>query len=72
MAEYTQNRWRCDWCGRDVKKGDAVPSGWHESADFYGNTWHCCADPTCQMQMVAFNRENGHQIPEALKSEEGV
>jgi hypothetical protein len=68
MAEYTQKRLRCDWCGRDVRLGDVTPPGWQESADFYGNTWHCCADPECHAKMDRFNREN---YP-SLTDEEGA
>ena len=66
MAEHTQRRWRCDHCGRDVKKGDTQPPGWHESSDYYGNTWHCCSDVQCVTWMARFNAENGHDIPESI------
>lgn len=49
MSEYIQKRWKCDFCGRDVKRGVMPPAGWLEiKVDFYGNTIHCCPDRNCR------------------------
>lgn len=45
--EYTEKRWRCDHCQRDVRRG-VMPPGWKEiRLDMYGNQAHYCADPLC-------------------------
>jgi len=60
MAEYKEKRWRCDYCGRDVKRGVMPPSGWQEvRVDFYGNVTHCCADAACKGKMEILYKQNG-------------
>jgi len=57
--EYLEKRWKCDFCGRDVKRGVMPPSGWQEiRVDFYGNQIHCCADNACLMKLPVFCRMN--------------
>ena len=64
--EYLEKRWRCDFCGRDVKRGVMPPSGWHEANS---NTTHCCADIHCHAKMVMFCEKNGIPKPETLHGE---
>lgn len=59
MSEYLQKRWKCDYCGRDVKRGVMPPPGWQEiRLDMYGNTSHSCADSDCVAKLKAFVRDN--------------
>lgn len=63
--EYTEKRWRCDFCGRDVKRGVMPPSGWEEVVtDHYGNASHCCADNACKMKLSTFCKQNGIASPQ--------
>lgn len=65
MSEYTEKRWRCDSCGRDVRKGERTPPGWKEILlDFYGNKGHYCPDVFCVAAGKRFVEEN---YPSALE-----
>lgn len=48
MSEYTERRWKCDFCGRDVKREPDRPRWWAEiRVDYYGNSVHCCDVLAC-------------------------
>lgn len=50
MSEYTEKRWRCDFCGHNVKRGVMLPSGWTEiivDASDGKEIFHFCSDDQC-------------------------
>lgn len=59
MSEYTERRWKCDYCGKSVKYIAPHPAGWSEvRLDIYGNTTHCCSEYECEVDCKAFVKEN--------------
>ncbi len=65
MSEYTERRWRCDYCARNVKRGIMPPKGWREiRLDMYGNVVHCCDCVGCEIKLREFLQNN---YPSALE-----